>query len=130
MLLKNALALIEVPERIRIIDATESKPKIKVDIENMRKVFVNLITNAIDAMPKTGTLTVTSKAAKSSVKIVFKDTGTGMTEETLCKLKLGFPLFTTKAKGMGFGLPICKRIVEAHGGKICLKSMQKELQLP
>jgi two-component system cell cycle sensor histidine kinase/response regulator CckA len=122
LLLKNALALIEVPERIQIIDATKGKSKIKVDIENMRKVFVNLITNAIDAMPRTGTLTITSEAVKGNVKIVFKDTGTGMTEETLSKLKLGFPLFTTKAKGMGFGLPICKRIVEAHGGKISLKS--------
>jgi signal transduction histidine kinase len=122
LLLKNALALIEVPERIQIIDAAKGKPKIKVDIENMRKVFVNLITNAIDAMPRTGTLTITSKAAEGNVKFVFKDTGAGMTEETLSKLKLGFPLFTTKAKGMGFGLPICKRIVEAHGGKISLKS--------
>jgi PAS domain S-box-containing protein len=122
LLLKNALALIEVPERIQIIDATKDKPEIKADIENMRKVFVNLITNAIDAMPRTGTLTITSEAVKGNVKIVFKDTGTGMTEETLSKLKLGFPLFTTKAKGMGFGLPICKRIVGAHGGKISLKS--------
>ena len=122
LLLKKALASIEVPERIQIIDATKGKPKIKADIESMRKVFVNLITNAIDAMPEAGTLTITSKAVKGNVKIIFKDTGTGMTEETLSKLKLGFPLFTTKAKGMGFGLPICKRIVEAHGGKISLKS--------
>ncbi|MEM2130786.1 MAG: ATP-binding protein, partial [Candidatus Bathyarchaeia archaeon] len=63
-----------------------------------------------------------SKAKKQEIAIAFQDTGTGMTEETLNKLKLGFPLFTTKAKGMGFGLPICKRIIEAHGGKISLKS--------
>ena len=121
-LLKNALPIIKIPERIQIIDATKGKPKIKADIGNISKVFVNIVTNAIDATPGTGTLTITSKAAKDNVKIVFKDTGTGMTEETLSKLKLGFPLFTTKAKGMGFGLPICKRIVEAHGGKISLKS--------
>jgi PAS domain S-box-containing protein len=122
LLLKNALAFIEVPERIQIIDAAKNKPKIKADIGNISKVFVNIINNAIDAMPKTGTLTITSKTAKDNVKIAFKDTGIGMTKETLSKLKLGFPLFTTKAKGMGFGLPICKRIVEAHGGKISLKS--------
>jgi PAS domain S-box-containing protein len=123
LLLKNTLTLIEVPERTQIIDATKNKPKIKADIGNMSKVFANIITNAIDAMPGAGTLTITSKTAKGKVKIIFKDTGIGMTEETLSKLKLGFPLFTTKAKGMGFGLPICKRIVEAHGGKISLKSM-------
>jgi PAS domain S-box-containing protein len=122
LLLKNTLTLIEVPERTQIIDATKNKPKIKADIGNISKVFANIITNAIDAMPGTGTLTITSKTAKGKVKIIFKDTGIGMTEETLSKLKLGFPLFTTKAKGMGFGLPICKRIVEAHGGKISLKS--------
>ncbi len=121
-LLKNTLVSIKIPKRIQIIDATKDKPKIKADAENMHKVFISIITNAIDAMPETGTLTITSKAEKNNVKITFKDTGTGMTEETLSKLKLGFPLFTTKAKGMGFGLPICKRIVEAHGGKISLKS--------
>jgi signal transduction histidine kinase len=45
-----------------------------------------------------------------------------MSEETLSKLKLWSPLFTTKAKGMGFGLPVCKRIVETHGGKISVES--------
>jgi len=122
LLLKNTLTLIEIPERTQIIDTTKNKPKIKADIGNISKVFANIITNAIDAMPGTGTLTITSKTAKGNVKIIFKDTGIGMTEETLSRLKLGFPLFTTKAKGMGFGLPICKRIVEAHGGKISLKS--------
>jgi PAS domain S-box-containing protein len=122
LLLKNALSLVEVPERIKIIDATEDKLEIKADTVNISRVFVNIITNAIDAMPESGTLTVTSKAVKGNVKIVFKDTGTGMPEETLSKLKRGSPLFTTKAKGMGFGLPICKRIVEAHGGKISVES--------
>jgi len=122
LLLKNALSLIEVPERIKIIDATEDKLEIKADAEKIYRAFVNIITNAIDAMPESGTLTVTSKAMKGNVKIAFKDTGTGMSEETLSKLKLWSPLFTTKAKGMGFGLPVCKRIVEAHGGKISVES--------
>jgi PAS domain S-box-containing protein len=120
LLLKNALSLIEVPERIKIIDATQDKPNIKADTGNMSKVFVNIITNAIDAMPETGTLTVTSKAVKGNVEIAFKDTGTGMPKETLSNI--WSPLFTTKAKGMGFGLPVCKRIVEAHGGKISVES--------
>jgi signal transduction histidine kinase len=85
---KNALSLIKVPERIKIIDATEDKPEIKVDAGKMSKAFVNIITNAIDAMPETGTLTITGKAVKGNVEITFKDTGTGMPEEILSKLKL------------------------------------------
>jgi signal transduction histidine kinase len=54
------------------------------------------------------------------VEFSFKDTGLGMSDQT--KSKLFMPLFTTKAQGMGFGLAICKRIVEAHGGKITVES--------
>jgi signal transduction histidine kinase len=71
-------------------------------------------------MPDGGTLTITSKALDDSVVITFTDTGVGMSEETLSKL--GSPLFTTKAKGMGFGLPICRRMLEAHGGSLSVES--------
>jgi PAS domain S-box-containing protein len=121
-LLKNALSLLEVPEEIQIVDATENTLIVKADTEKMCRVFVNIIRNAIDAMPEGGTLTVKSREVNGKLEISFKDTGTGMSKENLSKLKRGVPLFTTKAKGMGFGLPICKRIAEAHGGKIKVKS--------
>jgi PAS domain S-box-containing protein len=121
-LLKTALSLTEVPETIKVVDATQDKPKIKADADKMRRVFVNLIRNAFDAMPEGGTLTVKSRKVKDKLEIAFKDTGTGMSKETLSKLKGGVPLFTTKAKGMGFGVPICKRITEAHGGKLSVES--------
>ena len=54
------------------------------------------------------------------MEIVFADTGTGIPDEVLPKLFS--PLFTTKAQGMGFGLAICKRIIESHGGKITVKT--------
>lgn len=73
-------------------------------------------------MPEGGTLTVKSREVKGKLEISFTDTGTGMSKETLSKLKRSVPLFTTKAKGMGFGFPICKRIVGAHGGNIVVKS--------
>ena len=57
---------------------------------------------------------------KDCVEIVFADTGKGIPEETLPKIFT--PLFTTKAQGMGFGLAICKRIIEAHGGTITVKT--------
>ena len=80
------------------------------------RVFINLIKNAIDAMPDKGILEISSCQTRDNVEIAFADTGTGIPEETLQKLFT--PLFTTKAQGMGFGLAICKRIVEAHGGTI------------
>jgi PAS domain S-box-containing protein len=122
-MLQSALPLLEIPKKIQVVAATEDKLMVKADTEKIRKGFVNIIQNAIDAMPEGGTLTIKSRKAKGKLEIAFKDTGTGMSEETLSKLKRGVPLFTTKAKGMGFGLPICRRIVEAHGGKLSVKSM-------
>jgi two-component system nitrogen regulation sensor histidine kinase NtrY len=71
-------------------------------------------------MPIGGTLTIKSRRINNNVQIAFADTGIGMSKQVLDKLWR--PLFTTKAKGMGFGLPICKRVVEAHGGKISVES--------
>jgi signal transduction histidine kinase len=71
-------------------------------------------------MPKGGTLTIASTRSAGNVHITFKDTGEGMTTETLANL--WSPLYTTKAKGMGFGLAIVKRLVEAHGGSITVES--------
>jgi two-component system sporulation sensor kinase A len=86
----------------------------------MKRVFVNLIKNGVDAMPEGGSLTIKSTKVNNDVKITFSDTGSGMSKETLNKI--GTPLFTTKAKGMGFGLPISKRLVEAHGGSLSFES--------
>lgn len=119
-LLKEALSIVEVPSGINVVDAAENNVEVKVDTSKLIRALVNIINNAIDAMPEGGTLTVTSKQMKDEWQIVFQDTGMGMKEEILSKL--WSPLFTTKAKGMGFGLPVCKRIIEAHGGEISVMS--------
>ena len=119
-LLDEALNCIEAPAGITLVNETESEPRLKVDKEKMRRVSINIIKNAFDAMPKGGTLTIRSEQTEGHVSFIFMDTGTGMSKETL--RKLWTPLFTTKAKGMGFGLPICKRIVEAHRGEISVES--------
>ncbi len=119
-LLKNALAMIETSEKIKIADCTTDVPNIRADTAKMSRVFMNLVRNAFDAMPQGGTLTITSKEEKDNWVIAFADTGVGMSPETMSCLWT--PLFTTKAKGMGFGLSICKRIVEAHGGRIAVDS--------
>jgi PAS domain S-box-containing protein len=117
---RDALAHAKIPAKIRIVDSTHNQPKILIDADKMRRVFVNLIKNAVDAMPRGGTLTIASTRSGGNARITFRDTGEGMTEETLAKL--WSPLFTTKATGMGLGLPIAKRLVEAHGGSITAKS--------
>jgi signal transduction histidine kinase len=118
--LKEALSLVKIPKNIHVENFARDNPKISVDIEKMRRVFINIIKNAVEAMPKGGTLTIRSKKLNDNVEFSFADTGAGMTKSVLDKL--WSPLFTTKAKGMGFGLPICKRMVEAHRGKISVKS--------
>jgi signal transduction histidine kinase/putative methionine-R-sulfoxide reductase with GAF domain len=119
-IVKEAMAQLKVPRNIKISSLTHDALKIKVDKEKMKRTFVNIIKNAIDAMPKGGTLSITSKALDGNVKIAFKDSGEGIKNVVL--EKLWSPFFTTKAKGMGLGLPICKRIIEAHGGKISVES--------
>lgn len=124
IIISEALSLIEVPEGIKIIDLTKKKPKIRVDVGKLERAFINIIKNAIEAMSKGGSLTIKSYKINGSVAFSFSDTGTGMPKETIEKLWI--PLFTTKAKGMGFGLPICKRIIEAHGGTISVESFPRK----
>lgn len=116
----EALSLMNVPKNVKLIDLTQNETEITVDSDKMKRVFVNLIKNGIDAMPEGGSMTIESTRVNDGIKITFSDTGSGMSEETL--RRIGTPLFTTKAKGMGFGLSISKRFVEAHGGSLTFES--------
>jgi signal transduction histidine kinase len=119
-LVVEVLRMIQVPERIQIINNVQEDTLIWVNADKLMRVFINLIKNAIDAIPEKGTLEISSCQTKDCIEISFADTGTGIPEETLKKLFT--PLFTTKAQGMGFGLAICKRIIEAHEGNINVKT--------
>ncbi len=121
-LLQEALTLVRVPDRVKLVDNTLDEPLIKADKTKMIRVFINIIRNAVDAMPEGGTLHIASVQKDGNVEISFADTGIGMPEETLGKLFS--PLITTKAQGMGFGLAICKRIVDAHQGRITVQSVE------
>jgi signal transduction histidine kinase len=116
----EALAAVQIPSNIKVVKLVDKKPKMRADFEKLKRVFVNLIRNAVEAMPKGGTLTIKSMKKGGNVMFTVSDTGIGMTEEVM--KKLWTPLFTTKAKGMGLGLAICKRFVEAHGGTITVES--------
>lgn len=115
-IIDNTLSLLTLPNNVSFKIETQESPDFQVDITKIRRSFINIIKNAFEAMPNGGELTI--KTEKNSDKMIFNftDTGNGMTQEIL--EKLWSPLFTTKAKGMGFGLAITKRTIEAHGGKI------------
>ncbi len=94
--------------------------KLTVDPVLVMRVLTNLVTNAVQAMPNGGNLTISALKEGDSVLLSVSDTGEGIPEDV--KPKLFTPLFTTKAKGQGFGLAVCKRVIEAHGGTITFES--------
>lgn len=95
-------------------------PKIKIDIAQIKQVFLNIIINAFDAMPKGGELKITTKQSDKFISIAFKDTSVGIPKENI--KKIFDPLFTTKAKGFGLGLAGCQDIINGHKGKIEVES--------
>jgi len=119
-LVSEVLSKIKAPKKVKITDLTRKTHEASLDTDQMKRVFKNLIKNAIDAMPNGGTLVIKSEKAKDFIKIFVRDTGEGISKQNLSKMFM--PLFTTKAKGVGMGLPICKRLVEAHGGTITVES--------
>jgi len=116
----DAISSITIPKKVNIIDSTESEPTIRVDTILIRRVLHNVFINAFEAMPEGGTLKIESKKNVENVSIKICDSGTGIPKKVIKKLFT--PFFTTKARGVGLGLPICKRIVEAHGGSIGVES--------
>jgi PAS domain S-box-containing protein len=122
-MIKEALSKIKVPKKVKIIDFTDKASVILVDVYQMNRVFENIIKNAFDAMPKGGKLEIKSEKKGKWLNVIFHDTGEGVPKENLNKL--GTPLFTTKAKGVGMGLAICRRLVEAHEGSISIESEQE-----
>lgn len=123
-LLIESLAMVNAPEKIQVINNVSEEPLIQIDAEKMKRVFINLMKNAIDAMPNGGILTLGSKQAGNNLEISIADTGSGIPEDLLPKLFS--PLVTTKAQGMGFGLAICKRLTEAHGGTIKVQTTKNK----
>jgi len=91
------------------------------DESELREVLVNIVFNAVDAMPSGGTLTMAAKQTRDAVEILVQDTGTGMSEET--RLRVFDPFFTTKDKaGMGLGLAVSYGIIRRHDATVDVES--------
>jgi PAS domain S-box-containing protein len=126
VLVQSVLARFLVPEYITtVLDLPADLPNILVDQRQMEQVLGNLTTNACQAMIEGGTLTIRAQPAafddgQPAVRIQVIDTGSGITAENL--KKLFEPLFTTKARGIGLGLAVSRKLVEANGGRIDVQS--------
>ncbi|HEX6189058.1 MAG TPA: response regulator [Pyrinomonadaceae bacterium] len=91
------------------------------DESELREVLVNMVFNAVDALPNGGTLTMAARETRDAVEILVRDTGTGMSEET--RLRVFDPFFTTKDKaGMGLGLAVSYGIIRRHDATVDVES--------
>ena len=112
---------LKVPENVKVVCSIEPYfEKLMTDSSAMKRILTNLCSNAIQAMPNGGKLTLNAVYKDDEVFVTVQDTGVGIAEET--KDKLFKPLFTTKAKGQGFGLPVVKKLTEALHGKVTVES--------
>ncbi len=122
-IVKETLSQVEIPENVKLITELSHLPGIEVDKDMIKRVFLNLAINGMQAMEENGgTLKVSTKKTKRSVEVSFKDTGTAISKENMRRIFT--PFFTTRAKGMGMGLAICKKFIESHGGDIKLESKE------
>ena len=118
LLTKNGL-----PENIKVSVKVDNEAKrIKADSYYINRIMYNLVTNSVQAMPKGGKLTIATYKEANDVVIAVKDTGVGIPKDI--QGKLFTPMFTTKAKGQGFGLPVVKRMIEALGGSVTFESQE------
>jgi signal transduction histidine kinase len=105
-----------------ILSLARDVPEIDADASQMTQVLVNLVVNAIQAMPQGGVLTIQTQSHDKKISLIVEDTGIGM-DETILK-KIFIPFFTTKevGQGTGLGLSVVHGIVTSHGGTIKVHS--------
>ncbi len=113
----KVLDSVDVPDNVTVQTDIDPTPEgFEVDPHLIRRVLINLITNAFQAMPNGGELVISTSFDGRNVKMSVSDTGEGIPEEDMDRIFE--PMFTTKAQGQGFGLCVCRKIAEGHGGTI------------
>ncbi len=124
-IVKKVLNQLKTPAGIRLtMKLHNNLPDIEMDSRQIEQVFCNIITNAVQAMADDGELTIETNLYSNHIVTSITDTGSGIAEENL--EKIFEPLFSTKAKGTGLGLPVCALLIEKHSGKINVKSRPDE----
>ncbi|OGW71959.1 MAG: hypothetical protein A2047_03305 [Omnitrophica bacterium GWA2_41_15] len=111
-------------QKIKVTKNLASKlPVLKIDREQIERAFLNLIINAIEAMPHGGNLTIITELNGNFFWVKIHDTGKGIPEKDI--IKIFDPFFSTKLQGVGLGLSICYGIIVSHGGTIEVESKSK-----
>lgn len=118
-ILNSTLEDIQIPKNITV-EKPSNDLMILSDKESLTIVFINIITNAIQVIGKSGTIKIRFQENPSQYIIEVEDTGKGILDEDL--QKIFDPIFTTKQEGTGLGLTSCKSIIEQHGGTISAKN--------
>ncbi|MBE3568857.1 MAG: PAS domain S-box protein [Bacillales bacterium] len=103
-----------------LVEMDQNLPAVYAESNQLKQVFINIIKNAIEVMPKGGNISIQSKVEKEYVCIMISDEGTGIPEEKI--KKLGEPFYTTKERGTGLGLMVSFKIIKEHNGKVEVKS--------
>jgi PAS domain S-box-containing protein len=118
------LGSVVIPENINMKACMKTAfPQVKADPQLLKRVLINLVTNSVQAMPNGGKLTISAQVnSQGQAVVTVEDTGVGIPEKI--KPHIFTPLFTTKPRGQGFGLAVCKRVIEAHGGSINFESQE------
>jgi two-component system NtrC family sensor kinase len=117
---RAAISSVSIQENVELVFEPCELSAMLFDPAQLQRVFTNLITNAVQAMPDGGKLTIQTAKLPGSVELKFTDTGVGINDAGLQKMFT--PFFTTKPNGVGLGLSICKQIIENHGGQITVES--------
>lgn len=110
--------------RISLVRQVQPVPKVRANPADLRRVFTNLIINAIEAMPEGGTMVIGSEKTDGSVRAFVQDTGKGIPPEA--QSRIFAPYYTTKQKGTGLGLSSALRMVNSQQGKIWFVSRPGE----
>lgn len=124
VLLQHTLRLVEGDCRtakITLEAVPGSQDLVLLDADRMRQALINVLLNAIQAMPDGGTLKATVVRQRDRLEFRIRDTGPGLTPRDLARIF--DPYFTTRSQGTGLGLPLVQKIIEAHEGRIRLNSI-------
>jgi signal transduction histidine kinase len=123
-LLKGVVSVFEEEAKSKNISITADysvrNAIVQGDSKSLEQVFINIVKNAIEAMPLGGSLKILLVKEINRYKVEITDTGIGMSDEVL--KKMSDPFFSTKTKGMGLGVSICKNIIELHKAEMTVES--------